>query len=82
MSVTSLSASASGQAQRENGRKAAEQKAVEPGDPILRPDSNVLWNGAADTVNVSFIFSTEAGLLLPGEPRAHIGGQSLGVVST
>lgn len=75
MSVTSLSASASGQAQRENGRKAAE-----PRDLILRPDSNVLWNGAAGTVNVSFIFSTEAGLLLPGEPRAHIGGQNLGLV--
>ena len=77
MSVTSLLASASGQAQTENRRKASEHL-----DLILRPDSDVLWDGAARTVNVSFIFSTEAGLLLPGEPRAHIGGQNLGVVST
>lgn len=77
MSTTSLSASAAGQAQTENRRKAADHA-----DLILRPDCHVPWNGAGLTVGVSFLFSTEAGLLLPGEPRAHIGGQNLGVAST
>lgn len=53
---TSLSVSAAGQAQVKNRRKAADHA-----DLILRPDSDVLWNGAGHTVDVSFLFSTEAG---------------------